>query len=278
MPSPPTMTRVLIVDDEPESRTRLRTLLQAHGHAVSEATNGLDALEQARQQPPNLVGTWGCPRWTGFALLPLPEADGPSPWSSTAPLRWATQIPRERQGAGGPPATARPRPLPGQVDGWRGRHPCHHRDAPRARCADSEGGVEPDPDGTESWRFYDESLINTLEHRNLELADEVRVLRSLTSGLEQLPAIVSLTDTRGRITFVNRRFEEATGFSRDMVRGQTHAILRTQERRGGRRLRDSCRTAGRQGMARRVRAAPERRHGLLGAGRDSPGLRRGRER
>ena len=49
------MTRVLIVDDEPESRTRLRTLLQAHGHAVIEASNGLDALELARQQPPDLV-------------------------------------------------------------------------------------------------------------------------------------------------------------------------------------------------------------------------------
>ena len=61
----------------------------------------------------------------------------------------------------------------------------------------------------------------------------MRALRSLTVGLEQLPAIVSLTDTRGRITFVNRRFEEVTGFTRDMVRGQTHAILRTRNAAAG---------------------------------------------
>ena len=76
MSSPPDMTRVLIVDDEPESRTRLRSLLQAHGHAVSEATNGLDALELARQQPPDLViSDILMPQMDGFALCRASRTD-----------------------------------------------------------------------------------------------------------------------------------------------------------------------------------------------------------
>ena len=76
MSSPSKMTRVLIVDDEPESRTRLRALLQAHGHVVSEATNGLDALEQARQQPPDLViSDILMPQMDGFALCRASRTD-----------------------------------------------------------------------------------------------------------------------------------------------------------------------------------------------------------
>ena len=70
------MTRVLIVDDEPESRTRLRALLQAHGHAVIEASNGLDALELARQQPPDLVvSDILMPQMDGFALCRASRSD-----------------------------------------------------------------------------------------------------------------------------------------------------------------------------------------------------------
>jgi two-component system cell cycle sensor histidine kinase/response regulator CckA len=223
------MTHVLIVDDEAESRSRLRTLLQAHGHAVTEASNGLDALQVARQQRPDLViSDILMPQMDGFALCRASRTD---PALSRLPFLFYT----------GTYATPKDVAHARRVGATRFlvksmaaeeiiRAITEALGEPQPTLPD---GGEPSLDETGSWRLYDESLIKTLEHRNLELADQVGQFRSLTAALEQLPAIVSLTDTRGRITFVNRRFEEITGFSRDMVRGQTHAILRTRNAAAG---------------------------------------------
>jgi two-component system, cell cycle sensor histidine kinase and response regulator CckA len=224
------MTRVLIVDDEPESRSRLRDLLQAHGHAVIEASNGLDALERARLQPPDLViSDILMPQMDGFALCRASRTD---PALSRAPFVFYT----------GSYTTPRDVALARRLGATRFLVKTMAAEeviraiteALRQPPADqAPGTVEVDNAETESWRLYDESLISKLEHRNLELADEVRDLRALTAGLEQLPALVSLTDTRGRIIFVNKRFEQVTGFTREMVQGQTHAILRTHHADAG---------------------------------------------
>ena len=60
MSTPPTPLRVLIVDDEPLARDRLRTLLadieiQLPSEVVGEAANGLAALEALREQPADVV-------------------------------------------------------------------------------------------------------------------------------------------------------------------------------------------------------------------------------
>jgi PAS domain S-box-containing protein len=224
------MTRVLIVDDEVESRTRLRALLQAHGHAVSEAANGLDALELARQQRPDLViSDILMPQMDGFALCRASRTD---PALARTPFVFYTGTYASAKDVAHARRLGATRFL---VKSMAAEEVIRTiTEALRAPAEDSmPGTAEPAPDETASWRLYDESLINALEHRNLELADQVQALGSLTAGLEQLPAIVSLADTRGRITFVNRRFEEITGFSRDMVRGQTHAILRTRNAAAG---------------------------------------------
>lgn len=51
------MATILIVDDVPGDRTVIATLLRQHGHRVLEAANGLDALEVARNDRPDLVIT-----------------------------------------------------------------------------------------------------------------------------------------------------------------------------------------------------------------------------
>ncbi len=223
------MTHVLIVDDEPESRSRLRALLQEHGHAVTEASNGLDALELARRQPPDLViSDILMPQMDGFALCRAYRAD---PALARAPFVFYTGTYTTARDA----ATARrlgaTRFL---VKSMAAEEIIRAITETLDEQSDASATVtEIAAEETDSYRLYNESLITKLEHRNLELMDDVRErraaeaqLRTLTTALDQLPAMVSLTDTHGRIAYVNRRFEEVTGFTSAQVIGQTHSLLR----------------------------------------------------
>ena len=49
--------RILVVDDEPEPRKRLRDVLLGSGHAVLEAETGLLALDVLSREPVDLVIT-----------------------------------------------------------------------------------------------------------------------------------------------------------------------------------------------------------------------------
>ena len=60
------MTRILVVDDEPQIRRALRTSLSAHGYEVETAGNGEEALVVAADTAPDLV----------FLDLGLPDLDG----------------------------------------------------------------------------------------------------------------------------------------------------------------------------------------------------------
>jgi len=57
---------VLVVDDEPATRGFTRAILEKEGWAVTEASNGLEALEVMRRERPSLI----------FLDLMMPEMDG----------------------------------------------------------------------------------------------------------------------------------------------------------------------------------------------------------
>ena len=70
------MTQVLIVDDKEENLYMLRALLQGNGCEVTEARHGADALERARQTPPELViSDLLMPVMDGYTLLRHWKAD-----------------------------------------------------------------------------------------------------------------------------------------------------------------------------------------------------------
>ena len=49
------MKMILIVDDNPQDLSLLRTLLERHGYGVTAAANGAEALEKARRQRPDMI-------------------------------------------------------------------------------------------------------------------------------------------------------------------------------------------------------------------------------
>lgn len=49
------MTRILIVDDDPDFTFICRMILESEGYEVIEASNGSDALRSMRQNKPDLV-------------------------------------------------------------------------------------------------------------------------------------------------------------------------------------------------------------------------------
>jgi len=49
------MARVLVVDDELDIVETLRFVLEAHGHEVLEANDGLEALDRARSLEPDVI-------------------------------------------------------------------------------------------------------------------------------------------------------------------------------------------------------------------------------
>jgi len=51
------VSRILVVDDEPDQRFLLRRILQRAGHEVNEANDGAAALRAARESAPDLVVT-----------------------------------------------------------------------------------------------------------------------------------------------------------------------------------------------------------------------------
>jgi two-component system KDP operon response regulator KdpE len=60
------VTKILVVDDEPQIRRALRTSLSAHGYVVETASNGEEAVVKAAETQPDLV----------FVDLGLPDLDG----------------------------------------------------------------------------------------------------------------------------------------------------------------------------------------------------------
>ena len=61
---------VLVVDDDPDVRLRLRTVLERNGWGVQEAGNGAEALERVDQTPPHLILLdLTMPVMDGFAFL-----------------------------------------------------------------------------------------------------------------------------------------------------------------------------------------------------------------
>lgn len=50
-----TSSRILVIDDDPDFRASVRSLLEGHGYTVLEADSGKDGLRQVVEQKPDVI-------------------------------------------------------------------------------------------------------------------------------------------------------------------------------------------------------------------------------
>ncbi len=196
------MMCVLIVDDKPENRYLLRMLLQAHGHTVVEANNGVEALEAARREPPSLV----------ISDLLMPEMDGYTllrEWKADAGLRaipfivyTATYTDSKDEKLAldlGADAfivkPAHPEPFMQQV----------HQVLEKA----GQGALTPHrqtiPEGT-ALKHYNEVLVKKLEDKSAQLEQRVAELTESQERIQRLNRLyVALSETNQAIVNIKER-------------------------------------------------------------------------
>ena len=81
-------TTILIVDDQPDNREMLATLLGAEGYRTMEAAGGMEAMDQIAQQAPQLILLdVSMPDMDGYAVASLLKAD---PKTSSIPIIMVT--------------------------------------------------------------------------------------------------------------------------------------------------------------------------------------------
>lgn len=91
------MTRILVVDDEPDIRFILRHILQREGYEVDVAINGAAALECVKEGHPDLVITdLMMPVMDGNELVERLRSD---PQTATIPIMSLTGNPNSSVGA-----------------------------------------------------------------------------------------------------------------------------------------------------------------------------------
>ena len=70
------MKKILIVDDLPQNLYMLEVLLKSNGYEVEQASNGIEALEIARKNPPEMViSDILMPGMDGFSLCRAWKSD-----------------------------------------------------------------------------------------------------------------------------------------------------------------------------------------------------------
>jgi PAS domain S-box-containing protein len=173
--------KVLVVDDEPDARYLIATLLKGRGHEVIEAEDGVDALEKARREPVDIVVTDVLmPRMDGYQLCREWKAD---PQLSKVPFVFYSATytePADEQFAGNLGADAYfikpqdPDVLVGLIEEQLRLH--HGRTTPpRAAVTTEETAV---------LREYNERLVAKLEQKVQELA-------TANAGLQQTLEVLS---------------------------------------------------------------------------------------
>ena len=207
---------ILVADDQPINLKLLRAQLEGEGHTVFAAANGIEALEILDREPVELVisdilmpvmdGYRLCSEVRGGPHRDLPFIFYTATYTSPADEQLCLQLGADRY-------LRKPVALPELLAAI---------DEVLATSRPRAGVIIQ---GQDVLKEYSERLIFKLEQKNLELAAASDQLRLQATALDTAAEAILITDVEGMISWVNRAFCAATGFSADGAIGMTVAAL-----------------------------------------------------
>ncbi len=216
------MSEILIVDDQSSNRYLLRTILEASGYGVTEASNGADALEiMARFPPKVIISDILMPQMDGFAFCRRCKKE---PRFRDIPFIFCTATYTDE----------RDRELAMQLGALRFltkpvepeaflvliqqalEERQHHEEAPN---------VAKETEETVFFRLYNEVLVRKLEDKMLALEESHRVLeeskRRFESMVHHTADMIVVLDKQGVVQYASPACERILGIPPDSMIGKS---------------------------------------------------------
>src|SRR3954468_2018407 len=214
-----TPLNILIVDDQPINLRLLRAELEAEGHVVFEAMNGVEGLLVLERQPIDVI----------ISDIFMPVMDG---------YRFCYEVRRSE----------RHRDIPFIVYTSTYLSPSDEKlsldlgadrylrkpasvDQIKQTIVDVLATPRRRPtaviDSTDVLKEYNAGLVTKLEKKNVELSSAMSLLTLQSTALETTADAMLITDAAGVIIWVNPAFTTATGYMPDEVIGKTPRILKS---------------------------------------------------
>ncbi|MFQ5651065.1 MAG: response regulator [bacterium] len=224
---------ILIVDDKKEDLYLLDVLLKKSGYQVIQALNGKEALKKLRADGVKMIiSDILMPAMDGFELCKQVRADDKfkdilfvfytATYTDEADEKLAMKLGADKFIRKPTDPDEFTKMVEGVIE-----HVGKGKIEPQKR---------PVMKREEVFKLYSERLVNKLEQKMLELTTEVterkrteEALRKFSHAVEQSPATIMITDARGNIEYVNPKFTEVTGYTREEVLGKNPRILQSGE-------------------------------------------------
>lgn len=233
------MTKLLIVEDNRQSRYLLQLLLTTHGFTVAAAANGAEALEQARSAPPDMIiSDILMPVMDGFALC--------REWKADERLQHipfvfytATYTDSKDEDFALSLGAARFIVKPSEPDDFLAML---REVIAIPQTGQDLTGSAPQEDDAAFYKEYNQALVRKLEDKMLELKREnLKAQKSesfLRDVLQTTPSAVFSVDSERIITSWNPMAEKITGYSAAEVLGKKCSVIESPTCREGCRLFD----------------------------------------
>jgi PAS domain S-box-containing protein len=219
--------RILIADDQPTNLKLLRAMLEAEGHRVVEAADGVEALEiLQREKVEAIISDILMPRMDGYRLCievrkteklkELPFVFYTATYVSPSDAKTAIEV-------GADKFLKKPSPIKEVLGALRDALQAASHRPPRQSPPKAE---------LDLMKEYNARLVAKLEKKNQDLETQAESMRQSqeqmrlqATALAMAANAITITDARGAILWVNPAFSALTGYTSTEARGKNPRIL-----------------------------------------------------